>query len=64
MCNIVSTTVSTRYLNIFNTLGQLILSKTIIHDNSDIDISNVSPGIYTAQIINKDKIIKQNIIIQ
>jgi len=52
------------YLELFNKLGQLTLSKQILDFNQEIDISSISPGLYNAQIINKDKIKTQNIIIQ
>jgi len=57
-----STTYS--YVKLYNSLGQLVFSSNYIENNSKIDVSSISSGIYSAHIIDGSHIIEQTIIIQ
>ena len=57
-------------LKLFNRLGQLVLSKNHLNNNSEIDISELPAGLYNVQLINSEETVtrkemfNKNIIIQ
>ncbi len=57
-------------LKLFNALGQLIISKSNLKQNIELDISELPAGVYNAQLINESKdlnqqeVLSKNIIIQ
>ena len=56
--------VNSKSIQLINSIGQLVLSKSNIDYNEEVDLSSVSQGRYTAYVITDSKIIKENIIIQ
>ena len=52
------------YVKLYNSLGQLVFSSNYIENNSKIDISSISSGVYSAHIIGGNHITEQTIIIQ
>ena len=61
----VSTTATTATLEIFNIMGQNVASKTLNNGNNTIDISSLSNGVYSVQVMQNNvltvsKIIKTN----
>ena len=46
-------------IKIYNQLGQKILAKEINNEKTDLDLSFISPGIYTIQIETENKSINE-----
>jgi len=51
-------------VKLYNSLGQLVFNSNYIENNSKIDVSSISSGVYSAHIIDGNHIIEQTIIIQ
>ena len=51
-------------LDLYNSSGQLVLDLDKIANNTKIDISNMSAGLYNAHLIFDQQLAKQMIIIQ
>jgi len=52
------------YINLYNSVGQLVIETAHITNNTKIDISDVSSGYYSLHMIADDKTTKQIVIIQ
>ncbi|MAQ69473.1 MAG: hypothetical protein CMD23_00050 [Flavobacteriales bacterium] len=51
-------------LKIINVVGQIVLNQSNLSNQSRIDVSSLSSGLYSAHIINEDGILKEKFIIQ
>ena len=51
-------------IKLFNSVGRLTLIKEGVENNSIIDVSLISPGVYSAHLITESEIKQQTIIIQ
>lgn len=51
-------------LNIYNATGQLVYSAILCNNKQQVDLSNLSSGVYTAELHTSSEIQKQKLIIQ
>jgi hypothetical protein len=62
--NIRSVSAQLMSLKIVNLVGEIVLSQADLSNESRIDISSLSSGLYSAHIINQNSVLKEKFIIQ
>ena len=62
--NIRSISAQLMSLKIVNLVGEIVLSQADLSNESRIDISSLSSGLYSAHIINQNSVLKEKFIIQ